>query len=91
MAGGKPIRVGVIGCGQFMSRQHIQTVGRDPILKLQHLATRNVEKVERLGKKYNVVRYSTDWQDVLFDPEVDIVVVGRTAPRGLRLTRRQTE
>ena len=32
------IRVGAIGCGQFMSRQHIQTVGRSPHLVLQHLA-----------------------------------------------------
>ena len=70
------IRVGVIGCGQFMSRQHIQTVGRSPLLKLQHLATRNPEKVKRLGEKYHAVRYTTRWQEVVEDPEVDVVVVG---------------
>jgi predicted dehydrogenase len=44
----RQIRVGIIGCGQFMSRQHIQTVGRSPILKLQHLSTRNAEKLNAI-------------------------------------------
>ena len=28
------IRIGAIGCGQFMSQQHIQTIGRSPQLGL---------------------------------------------------------
>jgi predicted dehydrogenase len=59
-----------------MSRQHIQTVGRSPRLKLQHLATRNPEKVKRIGAKYQAVKVTTSWQDVVSDPEVDVVVVG---------------
>lgn len=72
----KPIRVGIIGCGQFMSRQHIQTTGRSEVLTLQHLSTRNAEKLERLARKYGAARFSTRWQDVVSDPEVDVVVVG---------------
>ena len=70
------IRVGVIGCGQFMSRQHIQTVGRSPILKLQHLSDQNEEKLQDLAQRYRAVRQSTRWQDVVADAEVDVVVVG---------------
>ena len=76
MSGDRQIRVGVIGCGQFMSRQHIQTVGRSPLLKLQHLATRNAEKVKRIAGQYQAVKYTTQWQDVVSDPEVEVVVVG---------------
>jgi predicted dehydrogenase len=70
------VRVGIIGCGQFMSRQHIQTVGRSPALTLQHLSTRNEDKLRDIAQRYQAVRHSTRWQDVVADPEVDVVVVG---------------
>ncbi len=38
------VRVGVVGCGQFMSRQHIQTIHRSSSLKLERLATRSPKK-----------------------------------------------
>lgn len=70
------IRVGVIGCGQFMSRQHIQTIARSPRLVLQHLADLDAEKLSRVAKRYQPNRSSTCWHDVLSDPEVDLVVIG---------------
>ena len=72
----KNIKMGVIGCGQFMSQQHIQTINRSKFLTLQHLADRAREKVECIARKYNAARYSTDWRSVVTDPEVDVVVVG---------------
>jgi len=76
MPAGSKIRLGVIGCGQFMSQQHIQTIGRSDRLVLQHLATRNPEKLQRVANRYDAVRASTRWQEVIGDPEVDVVVVG---------------
>ncbi|MEA1951693.1 MAG: Gfo/Idh/MocA family oxidoreductase, partial [Planctomycetota bacterium] len=72
----KQIRVGVVGCGQFMSRQHIQTIARSPRLKLQYLCARYEDEVLRIGDCYPAVSYSTRWEDVVADPDVDIVVVG---------------
>ena len=76
MATDQPIRVGIIGCGQFMSRQHIQTIARSPLLPLQHLADPNEEKLERIAGRYRPARHSTRWEDVVADPDVEIVVVG---------------
>ena len=70
------VRVGVVGCGQFMTRQHIQSIHRNPRLILQHLATRNAEKAKRVAETYNAQRYTTRWEEVVADPEVDVVVVG---------------
>lgn len=70
------IRVGVVGCGQFMSRQHIQTIARSSRLVLQHLADVDTEKLHRVAERYRPVRCSTRWQDVVCDPTVDVVVVG---------------
>jgi predicted dehydrogenase len=72
----EPIRVGIIGGGQFMSRQHIQTVGRSQMLTLQHLSTREPDRLEELAGEYNPARRSTRWENVVEDPDVQVVIVG---------------
>lgn len=72
----RPVRVGVIGCGQFMSRQHIQTISRSQRLKLQHLADLDAEKLARVAGRCRPASCSTRWQDVVGDPAVQVVVVG---------------
>jgi len=76
MSGNQPIRVGAIGCGQFMSRQHIQTISRSALLRLQHIADRNDERLKCVAERYRPVRASSDWRAVVSDPDVDVVVVG---------------
>lgn len=71
-----PLRIGVIGCGQFMRQQHIQTVARSGRLVLQHLADRNQQILTAIADRYQPVRRSTRWEEVVADPEVDVVVVG---------------
>lgn len=70
------IRVGVVGCGQFMSQQHIQTINRSSMLRLEHLADLNAERRDEIARQYQATRSSADWQDVVTDPAVDVIVVG---------------
>ena len=70
------IRIGAIGCGQFMSQQHIQTVARSDNLVLQHLADIDRDKLTEVANHYQPLRQSTRWEDVVNDPDVDIVVAG---------------
>ncbi len=76
MSTGKFIRIGVIGCGQFMSRQHIQTIGRSRRMSLHHLADLDEQKLKRVAERYRPVRSTTQWEEVVADREVDVVVVG---------------
>jgi len=78
MSAEKPrrIRIGAIGCGQFMSRQHLQTIARSEHLALQHLADVDPVKLQQVADRYQPVRRSTRWEDVVADPEVEIVVAG---------------
>ena len=76
MSSNRTIRVGVIGCGQFMSRQHIQTIARSPRLKLQHLADLDGEKLARVADAIRRFVGRLRWQDVVADPEVEAVVIG---------------
>jgi len=59
-----------------MSRQHIQTIARSRLLTLQHLADLDAQRLAAVGARYRPVRRSTRWQEVVSDPEVDVVVVG---------------
>jgi predicted dehydrogenase len=70
------VRVGAIGCGQFMSRQHIPTIAHSPHLLLHHLADIDSGALDRLAASYHPSRRSTRWQDVVEDADVQIVVVG---------------
>ncbi len=72
----KRIRIGAIGCGQFMSQQHLQTIARSEHLALQHLADVDPVKLQRVADRYQPARRSTRWEDVVADPEVEIVVAG---------------
>jgi len=70
------LRIGAIGCGQFMSQQHIQTIARSENLVLQHLADINRDRLTQVADHYHPVRQSSRWEDVVNDPEVDIIVAG---------------
>lgn len=70
------MRLGVIGCGQFMSRQHIQTIHRSPGLELHHLADLDRTALDRVAARYAPARTSTDWRAVIQDPQVELVVAG---------------
>lgn len=70
------IRVGVIGCGRFMRRQHAQTIGRSDALVLHHLADKDTGALEQVARRYKPTRTSTNWRDVVGDGEVDVVVAG---------------
>ena len=70
------IRIGVIGCGQFMSRQHIQTIARSQRLTLQNVADINPAALKKVVDRYQPNRHGFRWQEVLEDPQVDVLVVG---------------
>ena len=70
------IRLGVIGCGQFMSQQHIQTISRNKNLLLYFLADKDSQKLEKLSAIYKPCKTSSHWQDVVDSHDVDILVVG---------------
>lgn len=76
MASERSIGVGIVGVGQFMSRQHVQTVARSSILRLQSLCDADEARLCQVADRYGAARRSTRWEDVVADPEVDVVVVG---------------
>ncbi len=85
----RPIRVGLLGAGWITrahghalhTLNHVSPLGRP--IRLTALAARHAERGEAMARDLEVERFTTDWADVVEDPNVDVVAVllGETAHR----------
>jgi predicted dehydrogenase len=85
----RPIRVGLLGAGWITrahahalhTLNHVSPLGRP--IRLTALAARNADRGEAMARDLEVERFTTEWADVVEDPNVDVVAVllGETAHR----------
>ncbi len=85
----RPIRVGLLGAGWITrahghalhTLNHVSPLGRS--IRLTALAARNAERGEAMARDLEIERSTTEWADVVEDPNVDVVAVllGETAHR----------
>jgi len=68
------VRVGVIGLGWF-GELHCDTVRGVPGLELYGISTRNVNRLTTLQQKYSCSIATVDYQELIADKEVDLIVV----------------
>ena len=68
------IGVGLIGCG-VIGPTHIEAYQKLPNVKIVHISDLVPEKMQEKGDKYNIVKRSQNYHDLLADPEVDLVSV----------------
>jgi len=85
----EPIRIGLLGAG-WITRAHghaLHTLNHvTPLarpIELHTLAARNPERGAAMAAALGIDRFTTDWREVVDDPEVDVVAVllGETAHR----------
>ena len=76
----KTIRVGLVGAG-WMGRAHAaafanaaQTFGDEPgVLKIVAVADVDRAAAERLARSFGAARWTTDWRELIENPDVDVV------------------
>jgi UDP-N-acetylglucosamine 3-dehydrogenase len=68
------LRVGVIGLGWF-GEIHCETIIGIPNLELTALCTRTPDRLAAMGQKFGVAKTSTDYRELLADPEIDAVSI----------------
>jgi predicted dehydrogenase/threonine dehydrogenase-like Zn-dependent dehydrogenase len=74
--GGK-IRVAVVGAGSFVGQTHLPNLASLPEhFHLRAVVTARGEKAALLARKYGAGYASADYQEVLDDPAVDLVLIG---------------
>ncbi|GIK41973.1 MAG: oxidoreductase [Chloroflexota bacterium] len=68
------IRCGVIGLGWF-GEHHVDALQQLPMAEVTAVCTRRSERVKEVAEKYQVPKSYTNYQDLLADPEIDMVTV----------------
>ncbi|MGI3782192.1 MAG: Gfo/Idh/MocA family protein [Janthinobacterium lividum] len=71
----KPLKVGVVGTGRWAVRSHIPGWQRDPRCEVVGLADVDRGLVEAAGEQFGVARVTTDYRDLVDDPEIDVIDV----------------
>ena len=85
----EPIRIGLLGAGwitrahahALLTLNHVTPLARP--IRMTALAARSPERGEAMARDFGIDRFSTDWREVVDDPDVDVVAVlpGETAHR----------
>jgi predicted dehydrogenase len=71
------IMVGIIGAGGFIQNNHLPNILKLPDLyELVAIANRTPAEAKSAGEKYKTRYVTTDDQQILNDPEIDMVVIG---------------
>lgn len=71
------IRVGIIGAGGFVQNNHLPNLLKLPELyELVAIANRTPAEAKTAGEKYKVRYITTDYNQILNDPEIDLVIIG---------------
>ena len=78
-AAGRPLRVGLLGQG-FMGEVHARSLlalpvidPEAPALRLAALAGRDPARLELSRERFGFDRATTDWHDLVEDPEIDVL------------------
>lgn len=80
----QPIRVGIIGAGGIAAKLHLPELATTTGAVVTVLAGRKPSRLELLGRKFGVPRWTQSYDDVIGDPDVDAVVIALPHPLHVR-------
>ncbi|NDH65260.1 MAG: gfo/Idh/MocA family oxidoreductase [Microbacteriaceae bacterium] len=67
-------RVGVVGLG-YAGSTHMKAFSKHPKTVLVAIAGKEVDRLESLSAEFNVATTASDWQDLVADPNIDIISI----------------
>jgi predicted dehydrogenase len=76
LARGGKIRVGFVGCGGFVRGNHLPNIAAERGFVVRALCDLDRGNLDRLAKRYRAALVTTDYRELVADPEVDLVVLG---------------
>lgn len=69
-------RLGFIGAGAFISARHLITADICPFMEIRAIADLNEELLKKHSAEKEVGYTTTDYKQLLADPDIDIIVIG---------------
>jgi predicted dehydrogenase len=76
-----PIRVGIIGVGNWARHGHLRVLNLLPHYHLQAVYSERRERAEAAAGEYGIAQVADSVEALVNDPDVDLVVVLNTAPQ----------
>lgn len=67
--------IAVVGCGDVAIQRHLPTVTASPIVRLAAVCDSDPERVERAMVAFGPVRGTTEYTEILDDPDIDGVII----------------
>lgn len=70
-----PVRVAVVGCGNFARRQHLPNLARMPTAQLRWVCDVSKETAVATARAFGAVSHTSDLDTILSDPETEAVIL----------------
>jgi predicted dehydrogenase len=74
------ISVGILGAGGIAALSHLPEVAEVEGIRVTHICGRRERRLRLLCERFAVPRFSTNWEDLLDDDELDAVIVALPHP-----------
>lgn len=71
----KQLTVGVIGCGAFAWSQDFKNFAANEKCTVKYCCDLSEERAKETAEKFNIPQYTTDYMDIINDPEVDLIKI----------------
>ncbi|MBN1227915.1 MAG: bi-domain-containing oxidoreductase [Deltaproteobacteria bacterium] len=69
------INIGVIGCGNFMRTTQLPNLYKNRAFQIRAIASATGSSAASVVSRYGIGRSTTDYHDILSDPEIDAVLI----------------
>ena len=67
------LKLGILGLGE--GRSTMSAALQSPKYELKMVCDRNIELCTQRGEEFNFHRYTTNYQEMLDDPEIDVIAI----------------
>lgn len=76
MATTQPLRLGIVGAGGIVRDRHVPGFRKAEAVEFHGLVNRSAASSQRAAEEFGFERTYDDWQQLIADPQIDIVVIG---------------
>ncbi|MDA7857905.1 bi-domain-containing oxidoreductase [bacterium] len=70
------LNIGIIGAGKFVKSTHLPNLRHIDDFHICSIVTANGANAKLLAKKYGADYCTTDYKDVIFDKDIDVILIG---------------
>ena len=74
------INVGILGAGGIAALSHLPEIAEIGGMRVLHLCGRRESRLRLLRERFDIPRFSTSWQELLNDDDLDAVIVALPHP-----------